>query len=70
MVLVLAGVIIYAFLAAWRERTGQVPEPVDVAPASEGAAAVTAVTEPHRRHLRILGDGARHSGTGRTEAGS
>ena len=72
MVLVLAGLIIYAFLAAWRERTGQVPEPVDVAPAGEGAAAMAAptVTEPHRRHLRILGNGARHDGTGGTEAGS
>jgi basic amino acid/polyamine antiporter, APA family len=72
MVLVPAGVIIYAFVAAWRERTGQVPEPVDVAPAGEGAAAVAApaVTEPHRRHLRILGNGGRHTDRSGTEAGS
>ena len=73
MVLVLAGVIIYALVAAQRERTGQVPEPADVAPDDEGAAAAVtapAVTGPRRRHLRILGNGARHTGTGETGAGS
>ena len=58
MVLVLAGVIIYAFIAARRERTGQVPEPVDIAPADEGAAAAVtapAATGTRRRHLRIMG---------------
>jgi len=68
-----AGVIIYALVAAWRERTGQVPEPVEAASADGGAAAAVtapAVTESRRRHLRILGNGARHDGTGRTEAGS
>jgi APA family basic amino acid/polyamine antiporter len=72
MVLVLAGVIIYAFIAAWRERTGQVPEPVDAAPTDEEAAAVTApaATGSRHRHLRILSDGGRHTDRGRTEAGS
>jgi len=72
MVLVLAGVIIYAFVAGWRERTGQVPEPADAAPADEGAAAVTAsaVTGTHRRHLRILGNGTRHADRNGTEAES
>ncbi len=72
MVLVLAGVMIYAFITAWRERTGQIPGPAEAAPADEGAAA--AVTAPaaaggRRRHRRILGDGARHA-DGRTAAGS
>jgi basic amino acid/polyamine antiporter, APA family len=80
MVLVLAGVIIYAFIVAWRQRTGQVPEPADIAPAGEGAAAAVtapaaAVTAPaatgiRRRHLRILGSGARPAERGGTEAGS
>ena len=64
------GVIIYAFVTAWRERTGQVPEPVDVAPEDEGAAVTApAVTEPHHRHLRILGNGGRHTDRSTTEAG-
>ncbi len=72
MVLVLAGVIIYAFVTAWRERTGQVPQPMEAAPTDEGAAAAVtapAVTQP-RRHLRILGNGGRHADPGRTGAGS
>ena len=32
LVVVLAGVVVYAFLKAYRERTGQVPEPVDNPP--------------------------------------
>jgi APA family basic amino acid/polyamine antiporter len=44
MVLVLAGVVLYAFIKAWRERTGQIPEPVDSAP--------TATIRPRHRHLR------------------
>ena len=64
MILVLAGVIIYAFIVAWRERTGQVPEPVENEPAGDAAAA--AVTAPaatgiRRRHLRILGNDGRHT---------
>jgi basic amino acid/polyamine antiporter, APA family len=73
MVLVLAGVIIYGLIAGWRERTGQVPEPAEVAPADEGAAAAVtapATTRPGHRHLRILGNGGRHTGRGSTEAGS
>ncbi len=70
MVLVLAGIIIYALLAARRENTGQVPEPVDIAPADEGAAATVATTPPRHRHLRILGDGGGHANRERTEAGS
>jgi basic amino acid/polyamine antiporter, APA family len=72
MVLVLAGVIIYAFVAAGRERAGQVPEPADIAPSDEGAAAVTApaAVQAHRRHLRILGNGGRHADRDSTEAGS
>ena len=72
MVLVLAGVILYAFIAGWRERTGQVPEPAEVAPADQGAAvAVTASTAPRtRHHLRLLGSGGRHTGHDSTEADS
>lgn len=44
MVLVLVGVVLYAFIKGWRERTGQVPEPVD----NTSLAAVP----PRRRHLR------------------
>jgi len=72
MVLVLAGVIIYAFVAAWRERTGQVPEPAEVTPTDEGAAAAItapAATGGRHRHLRTLSN-ARHTHRGRTEAGS
>ncbi len=32
MILVLAGVIIYAFIKSWRERLGQMPEPADKPP--------------------------------------
>jgi basic amino acid/polyamine antiporter, APA family len=73
MVLILAGVIIYAVIAARRERSGQVPQPVDLAPSDEGAAAAVtapAATGTHRRHLRILGSSGRHVHPGGTEAGS
>ncbi len=73
MVLVLAGVIIYAFIAAWRERTGQITGPAEIAPADEGAAAALtapAVTQPGRRHLRVLSNRARHTEHGRTEGES
>jgi APA family basic amino acid/polyamine antiporter len=72
MVLVLAGVIIYALITAWRERTGQIPGPAEAGPADEGAAAAVtapAATGTRHRHLRILGNGGRRA-DGRTEAGS
>jgi basic amino acid/polyamine antiporter, APA family len=73
MVLILVGVILYAFIKAWRERTGQVPEPAEVAPEAEGAAVVTApAAGPRLRHLRSIvpGNGGRHGDSDRTEAGS
>ena len=36
MILVLAGVVLYAFLKARRENLGQVPAPADTAPADDG----------------------------------
>jgi len=39
LILVLAGVIIYAFLKAHRENTGQVPAPIEAAPAEDSAEA-------------------------------
>jgi basic amino acid/polyamine antiporter, APA family len=44
-VLVLAGVILYAFLSARRERVGQIPEPVDNPP-DDPAAPAPADTQP------------------------
>lgn len=55
LVLVLAGVILYAFVKAWRERTGQVAAPYD-APEIPADAAVAG---PHRLHLRMLHGGRR-----------
>ena len=37
LILVLAGIILYAFLNARRERLGQIPEPVDNPPDDTGA---------------------------------
>ena len=42
MVVVLVGIILYAFLKARRERTGQVPAPADPAPATADAATTAA----------------------------
>ncbi len=77
MVLVLAGVILYAFIKARRERAGQVPEPADLPPdgaeAAVAPAAVTAGPAPaaavpaspagsRPRHLRVArGNGARRA---------
>ncbi len=42
MVVVLAGIILYAFIQAHRERTGQVPAPADLAPATATTARAAA----------------------------
>jgi APA family basic amino acid/polyamine antiporter len=66
LVLVLAGVILYAFVKASRERTGQVAAPVDAPeiPADDAAPG------PHRLHLSML-HGGRHPGQpGSTEVPS
>jgi len=73
MVLILFGVILYAFIKAWRERTGQVPEPAEIGPAAQAATAVTApaATGPRLSHLRSIvpGNGARRSGSGSDRRG-
>ncbi len=69
MILVLAGVILYAFVKAMRERTGQIPAPVDVS--SGVQTAVPAAGQPahaHRGHLRGM-LGGRHPASGTGEQG-
>jgi basic amino acid/polyamine antiporter, APA family len=59
MVVVLAGVILYAFLQARRERLGQIPVPTDLTDAvtPDGTVAAGGTTGPRSGH--------QHSGTGR-----
>lgn len=52
LILVLAGVVLYAFLNARRERLGQIPEPADNPP-DDAAAPVPADTQ----HERAAGKG-------------
>jgi APA family basic amino acid/polyamine antiporter len=58
MILVLGGVILYAFIKAWRERTGQVPEPAGImtGASADGDAALGGTTRS-ARHLRLHHDG-------------
>jgi len=51
---ILVGVILYAFLKASRERSGQVAEPVDLEPEEAPAGAAGQVTAPRRLHLRSV----------------
>jgi basic amino acid/polyamine antiporter, APA family len=54
LVIVLAGIILYAFLKAHREAVGLVPAPVDADTDAIAAATVEPATEGHRHHLHIV----------------
>jgi basic amino acid/polyamine antiporter, APA family len=62
-VVVLAGVVLYAFVRARRERLGQIPAPADIAPAaaSDGVIALGAAARPRHR--------PQHAGPGSGPAG-
>jgi len=67
LVVILAGIILYAFLKARRERTGQVRAPADFVAAVPAAAAATDIQagRPHGGHLRgVSGFSAQQPGTG------
>ena len=68
LVIVLVGVVIYAFLKAGRERSGQVPAPADFAGEAIAGGAVALGPSGSRpgRHLRgISADSAQWPGSGR-----
>jgi basic amino acid/polyamine antiporter, APA family len=60
LVIVLVGIIIYAFLKAHREAVGLVPAPVDAEASAE--AAVSAATKHRHHHLSIVLPHARPAG--------
>ena len=57
LILVLAGIILYAFLNARRERLGQIPEPADNPPDDTAASAPADTQRERAAGIRRCDDG-------------